>query len=254
MLGAVTLIDTVHVPPAAMVPFVNETEVAFPAGAKVGTPHPLVVGFGVVATLICAGDVGRVSENWTLDRALFRLGFVMVNVNVEVPLARIGLGANNLEMLGGFKTVREEVAIPLVPLFVPPSLEETKPLTLSYMPEAVVVTVTLIVQLALAASVPPPNEIVRGAVVVSVPPHCVEEPEATVRPLGKVSVKLTPVKATPVFGFVTVNVKMDVAPIATGFGEKALLMVAGVGVPQPVKVTLSKLISFPLDVAFAPYP
>lgn len=131
MLGAVTLTDTVHVPPAAMVPFVNEREVAFAAGAKVGTPHPLVVGFGVVATRICAGDVGRVSENWTLDRALFRLGFVMVNVNVEVPLARIGLGANNLEMLGGFKTVREEVAIPLVPLFVPPSLDETKPLTLS---------------------------------------------------------------------------------------------------------------------------
>lgn len=113
-------------------------------------------------------------------------------------------------------------------------------------------TVTLIVQDALAASAPPPNEIVRGAVVVSVPPHCVEEPVVTVRPLGSVSVKLTPVNARPVFGFVTVNVKMDVAPIATGFGEKALLIVAGVGVPQPVKVILSKLISLPLEVAFAP--
>jgi hypothetical protein len=63
-----------------------------------------------------------------------------------------------------------------------------------------------------------------------------------------------PVNATPVFGFVIVNVKMDVAPLATGFGENALLRVAGVGVPQPVKVTLSKLISFPLEVALAPLP
>lgn len=117
-----------------------------------------------------------------------------------------------------------------------------------------VVTVTLIVQEALAVSVPPPNEIVRGAVVVSVPPHCVDEAVTTVSPLGSVSVKLTPVNATPVFGFVTVNVNVDVAPIATGFGEKALLRVAGEGVPHPVKVTLSMLISFPLEVALAPLP
>ena len=71
------------------------------------------------------------SENWRLERALFRFGLVIVNVNIEVPPARIGLGANNFEMLGGFKTMREAVAIPLVPLFVPPSVEETNPLTLS---------------------------------------------------------------------------------------------------------------------------
>ena len=88
----------------------------------------------------------------------------------------------------------------------------------------------------------------------SVPPHCEDDPVETVRPLGRVSVKLTPLKATPVFGLVRVNVSVDVAPTATGFGVNALLMVAGVGVPQPVKVTLSKLISFPLEVAFAPYP
>ena len=117
-----------------------------------------------------------------------------------------------------------------------------------------VVTVAVTLQEAPAASVPPLNEMVRGAVVVSVPPHWVEEPLVTVRPLGKVSVKLRAVNATPVFGFVTVNVKVDVAPIATELGEKALPMVAGVGVPQPVKVILSKLISFPLEVALAPLP
>lgn len=131
MLGAVTLTDTVHVPPAATVPFMNEREVAFAAGAKAGVPHPLVVAFGVAATCICAGELGSVSENWTLERALFRFGLVTVNVRVEMPAARIGLGANSLEILGGFKTVRDAVAIPLVPLFVPPSVEETKPLTLS---------------------------------------------------------------------------------------------------------------------------
>lgn len=109
-------------------------------------------------------------------------------------------------------------------------------------------------QEALTASVPPLNEIVCGAVVDNVPPHCGDEPVVTVKPLGKVSVKVTPVNATPVFGFVTVNVNVDVAPAATGLGEKALLSVAGVGVPQPVNVTLSKLISFPLEVAFAPLP
>ena len=63
MLGAVTLTDTVHVPPAAMVPFVNEMEVALATGPKIGDPQPLVLAPGVEATRICAGDVGRLSEN-----------------------------------------------------------------------------------------------------------------------------------------------------------------------------------------------
>jgi hypothetical protein len=86
---------------------------------------------GVAATLICAGELGSVSANWTLERELFRFGLVIVNVSVEVPPARIGLGANNFERLGDFKTVREAEAIPVVPEFVPPSVEETNPLTLS---------------------------------------------------------------------------------------------------------------------------
>lgn len=114
-----------------MVPLVNERDVSVAAGAKVGEPHPLVVALGVAATRICAGEVGRVSANWTLERALFWFGLVMVKVSVDVPPARIGLGANILERLGGFKTVREAEAIPVVPVFVPPSVEETNPLTLS---------------------------------------------------------------------------------------------------------------------------
>ena len=131
MLGAVTFTDTVHVPPSAIVPFVNERDVALAAGAKVGDPHPLVVAPGMEATCICAGEVGSVSENWTLERELFRFGFVTVKVRVDVPPARIGLGANNFAMLGGFKTVSEEVATPVGPVFVPPSVEEMNPLILS---------------------------------------------------------------------------------------------------------------------------
>jgi hypothetical protein len=81
--------------------------------------------------------------------------------------------------------------------------------------------------------------------VDSVPLHCEDEPVGTVRLPGKVSVKLTPVKSTPVFGLVRVNVKVEVAPRETGFGENALLKVAGEGIPHPEKVTLSTNISEP---------
>ena len=104
---------------------------------------------------------------------------------------------------------------------------------------------TFTVQEALAASVPPLKEIVCGAVVDKVPPHCEDNPVVTVRPLGKVSVKLIPVRATAVFGLVRVKVKDDVAPTATGFGEKALVMVGGLGIAQPVKVTSSRYKSEP---------
>jgi hypothetical protein len=56
---------------------------------------------------------------------------VIINVRVDVPPVMMGLGANSFEILGGVKTVRAEVAIPVEPVFVPPSVEETNPLTLS---------------------------------------------------------------------------------------------------------------------------
>jgi len=47
---------------------------------------------------------------------------------------------------------------------------------------------------------------------------------ARVRPLGNVSVKATPLSAMLVFGFVIVNVSVDVAPDTIGLGEKDLLI------------------------------
>src|SRR5262249_11415405 len=63
-----------------------------------------------------------------------------------------------------------------------------------------------------AAGVPPVKLIVLGAVVVSVPPHVVDEPFATVNPGGSVSVKLIPVRLSEAFGFVIVNVRLVVPP------------------------------------------
>ena len=115
-----------------------------------------------------------------------------------------------------------------------------------------VVTVTVRLQEAPLARVPPVKEIVWGAVVAKVPPHWVEEAVATVNPLGKESVKAIPLKAMVAFGLVSVNVSVEVAPAATGFGENDLLMVEEEGAPQPVKVTLSRLRSAPLLVVLAP--
>ena len=91
-------------------------------------PVQVVVAPGRLA--FCRPAMYR-SENATPVRASPRLGLEIVKVRVDVPPARIGLGANSLEMVGGDRTVRDEVAIPDVPVFVPPSLDETKLLTLS---------------------------------------------------------------------------------------------------------------------------
>lgn len=121
--------DTVQVPPAAMVPFVNEMDTAPALGAKVGDPQPLVVAFGVAATCICAGEVGKVSENRMLERASFWFGLAIVKVSLEVPPARMGLGENSFIMLGACRTVNDAVALPVDPVFVPPFVDEINPLT-----------------------------------------------------------------------------------------------------------------------------
>ena len=59
------------------------------------------------------------------------MGLVIVKVSVDVPPAKIGFGENSLAMLGGCKTVRKAVALPVEPVFVPPFVDETNPLTLS---------------------------------------------------------------------------------------------------------------------------
>ena len=152
---------------------------------------------------------------------------------------------NALVIDGGVATVKLAEAV----LPVPPLVEVTFPVVLVYCPEAAPVTVTLNWHWLFTAMVAPVKAMPVGAVVVSVPPQTVAEAFATVKPVGSVSVKATPVSAT-VFaaGFVIVNVSEVVAFSAIVEGLKTLaidggastlmLAVAVPPVPPSVEVTL----------------
>lgn len=250
--GAVTLTDMVQVPPAVMVPLVNDMDVAVATGVKVGVPHPLVVAFGVAATRICAGDVGKVSVNARPVNESFWFGLVIVKVNLDAAPARIGLGENNFVMPGGCKTVREAVALPVEPAFVPPFVEEIKPLTFWCDPEVVPVILTFTVhELFAGMDAPVGDPKVRAAAAaagaqVGVPPQVVdaEGVAATCKPEGSESVNVAPINAIE-FEFESVKVSVDVPLIAMGLDEKVLVIVGGLGTAQPVKVTSSKYMSEP---------
>jgi len=148
-------------------------------------------------------------------------------------------------MLAGEATVRfADAEFP-----VPPFIEVTFPVVLVYCPEAAPVTVRLNWHWPFAATVAPVSAMPVGAVVVSVPPQTVAEALATVSPVGKVSVKATPVKgSTLVAGFVMVNVSEVVAFNAMPVGLNTFAMLGGAStfrlaeavppVPPSVEVTL----------------
>ena len=177
--------------------------------------------------------------------ASFWLGLVMVKVSVDVPPARIGVGLNPLAMDGGTSAVR--LALPTLLMLVPLSVVESVPLTLPCGPALTAVTLTLTVHEPLAGIVPPLNvNDVAAAAGAHVPPQVVLAAgvPATCTPDGSESVKAAPVSGT-VFVLVRVKVSVDVPPTATGFGTKVLAMAGCTAAAQPVKVTLSMLLSDP---------
>lgn len=91
----------------------------------------------------------------------------MVNARVDVPVGAMEFGEKDLLINGGATTVTDALAV----LPVPPFVEVTAPVVLFFRPAVVPVTVILNVQLPPAASTPPVNAIVSGAVVVNVPLH-----------------------------------------------------------------------------------
>ena len=113
---------------------------------------------------------------------------------------------------------------------VPPLVELTVPVVLLLVPEVVGVTSTLTAH-ELLAVIPPPVRLmeVLPAAAVNVPPQLslALGTAATCRPVGKLSVTATPLKAVPVFGLVMVKVRVEVPPTAVVVGEKALLMLGG---------------------------
>src|SRR5260221_4089095 len=153
-------------------------------------------------------------------------------------------------------------------LAVPPFVELTVT-ELALSPVVVPVTVTLKEQVPLAASEPPLSEMVSSVgetllVTVNVPPHCELEDVTTSKPVGKVSVKLTPVSAVAVLGFVIVNDRLVVFPVKIGFAVKDLAITGGSitvsdEVPMPPEVVLGPvsveetlLLTFVYDPAVAP--
>src|SRR5436190_1516654 len=114
-------------------------------------------------------------------------------------------------MFGGVKTVMESVLV----LPLPPSLEVTIWVVLNLVPADVAVTLTVNVQLALAARAAPVREMVPPpATALIVPPP--QEPlrpfgVATTSPDGRASTNPTPVNAEPLLGLMMVNVS-EVVP------------------------------------------
>ena len=110
---------------------------------------------------------------------------------------------------------------------VPPSVDVTVPLVLTFVPAVESVTFIVMMHEPLAR-IEPPARVIEFAVLLTVPPHCgVAGIAARVIPVGKLSVKPTPVKPALVFGLVSVNVSVEVPPGAIGFGEKDLMIVGG---------------------------
>ena len=105
------------------------------------------------------------------------------------------------------------------------------------------VTATWIWHVAPAARLPPLNDTEPGFpfVAATEPLHwALAGVEATVIPVGKVSVKAIPVSAiAPACVFAIVIVSVEVPPLAIGFGLNALLMVTLGGVLTAVVVVLA---------------
>jgi hypothetical protein len=235
-----TFTETVQLALAAKVPADRLTDPDPPTAVAV--PPQVLLRFGVEAI---TSPAGKLSVKAIPFRVTLVFGFWILNVNEVVPFSGICAAPNNLVMDGGEATVKFAEAV----LPVPPLVEVTLPVVLVYCPEAAPVTVTLNWHWLLTAIVAPVNAIPVGEVVVSVPPQTVAEALATVSPVGNVSVKATPVRAsTLAAGLVIVNVKEVVAFSAMDEGAKILaidggastlrLAVAVPPVPPSVEVTL----------------
>src|SRR5689334_1461971 len=170
-----------------------------PATAVAVPPQVLFNALGVATT----NPAGRLSVNAMPLSATPVFGLLMVNVSDVVPFNGMLAAPNALVIDGGEATVRLAEAV----LPVPPFVEVTFPVVLVYCPETAPVTVTLNWHWLFTAMVAPVNAIPVGEVVVSVPPQTAADELATVSPVGRVSVKATPVRAsTFAAGFVIVNV------------------------------------------------
>ena len=232
-----TLTEMVQVPPGATVPLVRLTMVEF-AVAPLTVPLQEFVRFGVAAT---ATPAGKVSLKPRPVRAVaFKLP--MVNVSVDVLPTAIDDGAKDLLIEGGDRLATANVAEAALPL--PPSVEVTALVTLFLGPAVVPKTLTEMVQVPPAVTVPPARlTVVEFAVApLTVPLHEFVRPgvAATATPAGKVSLKPLPVRAAA-FRLPMLKVSVDVPFNAIDDGANAL-PIAGGDTLAPVTVNTAEAV------------
>src|SRR5215471_4514245 len=198
----VTLALTVH--ELATVPPVSEI-VPDPALAVAVPPQVLLKPLGVATTRLA----GKLSVNATpFSGSALAAGLVMVKVSVELVFGAMLAGLNALAIEGGACTWTVACAVPPVP----PSVDVTLPVVLTFEPAVVPVTFTLNEHEPLAAMVPPDRLITLVfcvAVIVPAP----QEPlrplgVEMIRPAGSVSLKATPDSATVAFGLLRVKLRL----------------------------------------------
>jgi len=235
MLCAVTLTVTVHVPLAAIVPPLNEMEVAPAVGVKEGAPQLVVLYVRGVATTICPGVAGNESVNETFVCEELALGLVIVKVSVLVPPTWSVDGLNALLMRGTGAVVTDTVSeqvllvslLSVIRLFGSTAQLEALPVGLISVPALVGVAVKFTLNEASAGRVmlPPLAEQVRileAMVQESVPvapPVFVTikdavlggtVPEGYVAPLGRLSVStVCPVEKVAVAAPFAFIISMD---------------------------------------------
>src|SRR4030095_13689445 len=167
------------------------------------TTPPQLLATGGTSGLALNSPAGYASATATPPSASGGCGCWMVTVSSDVAPTRIGLVPNVLVMVGGCSAVNVATAEPVAVVFVPPSIDETKPLTLVCGPAVVAVTLTLTVHVAPPAIVAPvtcpKSSVVPPAAGAQVgePVHVVlaAGTAATCVPAGRLSVNLTPVTA-----------------------------------------------------------
>src|SRR5581483_1151031 len=152
----VTLIVIVHVPPPAMVTLLTLRLVLPGLAVMVGVPQPLFVTPGELATCIWPPVgfelAGKLSVKLTPVSCVLGFGLMMWMVSVEVWPTVMGSGLNDLSALGGPRTTRVRVGdgVPAPVLSACGAV-----VTLLYVPAVTPLTVSVMVQLAPAASEAP---------------------------------------------------------------------------------------------------
>jgi len=224
----VTLTAIVQALLVATVPPVSEI-LPVPLVATTVPPQASLSPFGVATSR----PLGNESVNATpVSATVLAAGLVMAKVKAETPFTVIDVGLKAFVIDGGATTVSVAVLL-LAP--APPSVELIVPVVLDLDPAVVPVTSAENVHVEPvpgdAVRVPPARLILAlPAVAVMVPLPQVPVTlgvEATVRPAGKVSVKVTPLRALALFGLLRVKLS-EVLPFnGMVAAPNALLIVGG---------------------------